>query len=256
MRWKYSSIALSSVLILSGISGCSFDPSTPKKDIAKVQSADGSPIEYAVTGKGDATIVFVHCWTCDREFWQSQVDYFSNKYQVISLDLAGHGQSGSKRTNYTMAAFGQDVVAVIQQTGAKRVILVGHSMGGPVSVEAAKLLGDRVVGIVGVDVFYIPFELPETNAEITTFIAPFKKDFQKSSEQFVRSMFTAKAPPAIVDSILNTMTSADPQMGASALSQIFSWKAEIETVDLQKFSDKLRNINAAPIITILVGDRF
>jgi len=82
-------------------------------------------------GQGEPTIVFVHCWTCDHSFWDAQVDYFSRQYQVVWLDLAGHGESGSRRQHYTMQAFGEDVAAVINQVGARRVILVGHSMGGP-----------------------------------------------------------------------------------------------------------------------------
>jgi pimeloyl-ACP methyl ester carboxylesterase len=49
---------------------------------------------------------------------------------VVLLDLAGHGHSGSKRSRYTMRAFGEDVQSVTEAVGSKSVILIGHSMGG------------------------------------------------------------------------------------------------------------------------------
>lgn len=119
--------------------------SNPLKKINEVESVDNTSIKYTIKGSGDITIVFVHCWTCNRTFWNSQIDYFSQQYQTIALDLAGHGESNSGREKYTIKAFGQDVVSVVDKVGAKKVILVGHSMGGPVSIEAAKILGDRVI---------------------------------------------------------------------------------------------------------------
>ena len=50
---KYSSLFLSSVLIVSGLFGCTFDASTPKQDLATVKSTDDSSSEYTITGKGD-----------------------------------------------------------------------------------------------------------------------------------------------------------------------------------------------------------
>ncbi len=253
MRWKYTSLLLSSLLLFSGVSGCSLDFSASQKKVGQVESIDKSSIEYVVKGKGDTTIVFVHCWTCNRTFWDAQVNYFAQKYQVISLDLAGHGKSTSNRENYTISAFGQDVVSVIEDVGAKQVILVGHSMGGPVAIEAAKILENKtstnnspVIGIVGVDTFYTSFQYPKTTEEIANFTKSFENNFQKTSDNLIRSMFTKEADPKLVDSIANTMTNAEPKMAVSAISQILAWKAEKETADLQKFSNRLRNINAAP----------
>ena len=56
-------------------------------------SKDGTPISYEVHGAGDPTLVFVHGWSCDARYWREQVPYFSKKYRVITVDLAGHGHS-------------------------------------------------------------------------------------------------------------------------------------------------------------------
>jgi len=64
----------------------------------------------------------------------------------VSLDLAGHGESGLGRRAWTMPAFGEDVVAVAEKLGLEDVVLTGHSMGGDVIVEAARRMPDRVRG--------------------------------------------------------------------------------------------------------------
>jgi len=233
--------------MLLGLAGCVV--ATPKSDrqtTATVESADGSLIVYGARGQGDPVIVFVHCWTCSHRFWDAQIGYFSKHYQVVWLDLAGHGESGSHRQRYTMQAFGQDVAAVVNQVGARKVILVGHSMGGPVVVEAAKLLGDRVVGVVGVDTFYTPFEYPTSQEAIAAFVKPFEANFRETSGKMLRSMFTPQADPAVIDAIVSKFSAADPKVGISAMYELFDWNAHQAPADLQRFSDMLYNINAAP----------
>ena len=120
---------------------------------AVVKSADGIPISYSMQGKGEPAIVFVHCWCCDRGYWKDQIPYFDNKHTVVAVDLAGHGDSGLGRAEWTIEAFAADVASVVDALKLKKVILVGHSMGGPVSLEAARLMNGRVIGVIGVDTF-------------------------------------------------------------------------------------------------------
>jgi pimeloyl-ACP methyl ester carboxylesterase len=165
---------------------------------------------------------------------------------VVWLDLAGHGQSGSTRSDYTMEAFGEDVATVVNKVGAKRVVLVGHSMGGPVSIEAANMLGDKVVGIVGVDTFYTAFQYPKSQAEIEGFVKPFEKDFVGAREQMFQSMFTPNADPELKASIAKQSSGVKPEMGISAMYELFRWGAQNVPDSLNSYSKKLNNINAAP----------
>lgn len=214
--------------------------------IAAVESADGSSIKYGVQGKGDVTVVFVHCWTCNHGFWNRQIDYFSQKYRVVWLDLAGHGLSTSNRSEYTMPAFGEDVAAVVNAVGGDKAVLVGHSMGGPVVIEAARLLGDKVIGIVGVDTFYTPFVYPKSEEKIQEFLQPFKQDYAGTTDKMIRSMFTPEADPAVIESIAAQFADANRDVGISAMYGIFRWKAANGPETLDGFGKKLRNINGAP----------
>jgi sigma-B regulation protein RsbQ len=211
-----------------------------------VASADGSLIRYESKGQGNPTIVFVHCWTCSHEFWKHQLEHFAKQYRVVWVDLAGHGESGSQRQKYTMQSFGQDVAAVVRKIDARQVVLVGHSMGGPVILEAAKLLGDRVIGIVGVDTFYTPFRYPTTPEEIEAFVSPFKENYTKASQQMVESMFTPNVDADIKQTISSAIPGADKAVGVSALYEIFYWNVERGDASRKLFADRLYNINAAP----------
>ncbi len=247
MKAEYKTFAtLVFILLIAIITGCSSVQSLKKYNVSTVNSADGSSITYGVRGQGSITIVFIHCWTCNHEFWRPQIEYFSKKHKVVWLDLAGHGLSNSNRQEYTMSAFGEDVTAVVNQIDGDNVILVGHSMGGPVAIEVAKLLGDKVIGVVGVDTFYTPFEYPKSEVEIDGFVQPFNDDFRGKSEQLVRSMFTPEADPDIITSIVKQMSVADQDMGISAIYELFRWNAKNVPSSLDKYSKKLRNINGAP----------
>lgn len=125
-------------------------------------------------------------------------------------------------------------------------MLVGHSMGGPVAMEAARLLGDRVIGIVGVDTFYTSFKYPEDDDEILAFVKPYETDFSKASAKLVRSMFTPHADTKTIEWVVAQLSEPDEAMGVSAMYEIFYWNIEQAPALLSQYSSKLRNINAAP----------
>ena len=80
-------------------------------------------------GSGSPTLLFIHGWNCDRRYWSDQLAYFAEQHQVVAIDLAGHGESGLQRTEWTIGQFGADVASVADQLVLDDVILVGHSMG-------------------------------------------------------------------------------------------------------------------------------
>ncbi len=185
-------------------------------------SADGVPIRYYRAGTGQPALVFVHAWCCDRSYWIAQIPYFIEKYQVVTLDLAGHGESGLHRQNWTMAAFGQDVVAVVDQLNLDEVVLIGHSMGGPVVMEAARHMPDRVIGLVGVDNFHNMDE-PYSREAFQEFLGSMRVDFVGATRGFVRTMFPSWADTALVEQIAADMSSAPPEVGIGAMEGLFNW---------------------------------
>ena len=179
-------------------------------------SKDGTPIAYEVRGSGEPTLVFVHGWSCDARYWREQVPEFAQTHRVVALDLAGHGHSGLGRAEYTMASFGEDVCAVADAVGADKVVLIGHSMGGSVIAEAARLMPGRVVGLIGVDTLE-NVEYPLTAEGVAQMTAPLAADFPGGVRGFVGEMLRPETAPELREWILADMASAPPAVALSAM---------------------------------------
>jgi pimeloyl-ACP methyl ester carboxylesterase len=184
-------------------------------------SKDGTPIAYEVYGTGDPTLIFVHGWSCDSRYWREQVPEFSKNYRVVILDLAGHGHSGMSRIIYSMSSFGEDVKAVTEAVGGNKVILMGHSMGGPVIAETARLMPDRIIGLIGIDTFQ-NIETPVTREMKKTLLAPLEKNFPDGCRQFIGRALSPKTDPQLREWILSDMSSAPPQVALSAVNDLMT----------------------------------
>jgi len=179
-------------------------------------SADGVSIMYEVRGEGKPALVFVHGWCCDRNYWNEQLLHFAEKYKVVSIDLAGHGESSLDRKEWTMGAFGEDVVAIVDKLNLDQVVLIGHSMGGPVILEAARRMPKRVIGLVGVDTLQ-NFENRINQEQIDDMFTPLRSNFVEGTKNFVRTMFSPNSDQALVEKIAADMSSAPQDVGLGAL---------------------------------------
>ncbi len=115
-------------------------------------------------------------------------------------------------------AFGADVEAVVEALGLDRVILIGHSMGGPVVLEAARLMPDRVIGVVGVDTLQ-DADFKYDRQQVAPFLAPFESDFPGTCRGLVASMFLEDADPALVERIAADMSAGPPEIGIALLRE-------------------------------------
>lgn len=189
------------------------------KDFA--ESADGVSVCYEMRGSGTPALVFVHGWSCDRSYWSHQLGHFAKRSQVVAVDLAGHGESGTGRPSSTMKAFGDDVAAVVEKLGLQDIVLIGHSMGGDVIAEAALQLPGRVRGLIWVDV-YSSLGAPRTPEDIDLFEAPFRADLVIATRDLVRGMFPPGANPKLVEWVVFDMSAAPPETALDALHHSIS----------------------------------
>jgi pimeloyl-ACP methyl ester carboxylesterase len=190
--------------------------------VGEVLSRDGLAVRYDVIGRGAPALVFVHGWSCDRSYWRYQTGYFAERSTVVAVDLAGHGESGTGRVEWTMGSFGDDVVAVIDALDLREVVLVGHSMGGDVVVEAARRRPDRVLGLVWVDTYRELSASVEGDAaddELESFVARFRADFAAATRDFVRGLFGPHADHDLVECVAADMAAAPPEIALDALGR-------------------------------------
>jgi len=187
-----------------------------------VKAPDGVDIAYEVAGSGAPALVFVHGWSCDRSYWRAQFEHFARSHRALAIDLGGHGESGLGREDWTIAAFGADVCAVLEALAVEDAVLVGHSMGGPVILEAARLAPERVAALVPVDTL---FDVGHAfgPAEREAFLAPFRADFPAAADRFARRMFTARSDPELVERIAADISAAPPDVAISAMESLFAY---------------------------------
>jgi pimeloyl-ACP methyl ester carboxylesterase len=235
------SLQIARYFLLAGIVFLSVAALASEPNTQWSMSSDGVRIAYEVHGDGPVALVFVHGWSCNRTFWAAQIEPFAKHYKVVAIDLGGHGESGTNRTYWTMAAFGDDVASVVKQLDLKKVILIGHSMGGDVIPEAALRLPGRVVGLVWVDA-YKKLGKGRSPEEVEKFAATFRPDFAGTTDKFVRSMFGPHADPALVNRVAKTMSSARPDIAIPALESAFGNSRDIPST-LEKLHLPVTAIN-------------
>ena len=216
-----------------------------------VPSADGVPIHYTVSGDGQPALLFIHGWSCDGTYWDGQVAAFSPTHRVIAIDLAGHGQSGRGRAEWTVPAFGQDVRAVVEKLGLRRVVLIGHSMGGNVAVAAANAMPERVAAVIGVDTMH-DVERVIAPEMLAPFIAGMKADFPGFTRQFVAQMFPAGADSALVARVAGKMAAAPPAIAIPAFQGIFAYDLKAGFAGVKA---PIREINSDRNPTNFAGNR-
>lgn len=161
-------------LVFTGV-GVTHAQDTRATGQSKWTKLDGARIHYVNYGKGGEALVLIHGWTQNIDAWRDQMAEFARRGRVIAIDLPGHGQSdkpteakgkgesakgkSNDRTTalYSMDHFARAVDAVMRDAKVKRAVLMGHSMGTPVSRQFYRKYPDKTLGIVIVDGALRPF---------------------------------------------------------------------------------------------------
>jgi pimeloyl-ACP methyl ester carboxylesterase len=199
---------------------------------ARVSGFGGAEIAFAQHGAGSPALVFVHGWSCDAGYWAGQAGAFSGEFSVVTLDLAGHGASGLRERDWSIGSFGADVAAVVEALvpAPDRLILIGHSMGGDVILEAARRLegriAGRIAGLVWVDA-HSQLARFRTVEQVQKRMLPFRQDFRAAAAGFVRGMFPPQADAALIGRVVAAMSSAPPAIATAALESAMNYASEV-----------------------------
>jgi pimeloyl-ACP methyl ester carboxylesterase len=191
---------------------------------AAAATLDGMTIHSTSTGKGTKTLMLVHGWTCDDTSWAENVPELSKHYRVITLDLPGHGKSGSpKDGTITMDLFARAVEAVRAEQKVDKIILVGHSMGTPVIRQYAHLYPQHVAALVLVDgvVLAPPRQGAPPPAPILDPAKIMSPEGLQLRETMIKGMFTPKTPKDVQHRVLKMMLAAPPATAAGAMVATF-----------------------------------
>jgi pimeloyl-ACP methyl ester carboxylesterase len=106
----------------------------------------GELLEYEIRGKG-MPVMLVHGFTEDRRIWDPILTGIENKYNWILPDLPGSGHSAFNRSLPELKDFAEALLAIINKENISKIVLIGHSMGGYISLAFAEKYQDKIAAL-------------------------------------------------------------------------------------------------------------
>lgn len=110
--------------------------------------ANGVKLHYYRTGGNKPAMVLLHGVTDDGLCWSPVVDVLADQFDLVMVDLRGHGKSKAPEEGYTLSVMAGEVVALIKELALEKPIIMGHSMGAITTMTLAGLFPDVARAIV------------------------------------------------------------------------------------------------------------
>jgi pimeloyl-ACP methyl ester carboxylesterase len=109
-------------------------------------SYKNTSVNFTSKGTG-STVVLLHGFLENSTMWNSVSQELLKKYRVVCIDLLGHGATENLGYIHTMQEQAEMVIAVLKHLRLRKYVLIGHSMGGYVALEVAKLVPKNIKGL-------------------------------------------------------------------------------------------------------------
>lgn len=115
----------------------------------ETRMTSGDPgIAYIDEGRGEKTLILVHGLASNAGFWRYVIPELSSQYRVIAVDLPGYGKSSKGDYPYGMRWYADQLMVLMDELDIAEAVLVGHSMGGQISMHASLRHPERVQALV------------------------------------------------------------------------------------------------------------
>ena len=108
-------------------------------------------IDHTRAGSGRPALVFIHGFGCARSDWDAQVAHFGGRHETVAVDLGGHGTTPGTPDHARIETHGADVAALLRSLQLPPAVIIGHSMGCRVAMEAALRAPEHAKAVVLVD---------------------------------------------------------------------------------------------------------
>jgi pimeloyl-ACP methyl ester carboxylesterase len=169
----------------------------------------------------------VHGFACSHDDWGLQVDRFRHTNEVVACDLRGHGLTPGRPQECTIEHYGGDVAALTVNLDLRHAVLIGHSMGCRVVLEAARLLSRaegpyRLSGLVLIDGSRTGSGDPGA-AEAAARALVDKTGYPAFAETLFRQMFFK--PSALADAIVARAVKSSAEFGPHLWPAMSRWDA-------------------------------
>ncbi len=164
----------------------------------------------------------MHGFGCSHEDWKFQFNELKKANEVVACDLRGHGATPGRPHECSIEHYGGDVAALVNNLELRSAVLVGHSMGCRVVLEAARLVPKRVAGVVLIDGSRLANSDPD-GAERAARTAIESAGYPAFAESLFRQMFFK--PSAQADAMVARGVRTTAQLGAELWPRMARWDA-------------------------------
>lgn len=120
-------------------------------------TVDGLPLHVTAQGAGPP-ILLVHGAFTDGTAWDAVIADLVADHRIVTVDLRGHGRSGTPTADYALADHAKDILAALDAAGLDRALIVGHDIGGIAALQVARDHASRVDGLVVINTTSEPEE--------------------------------------------------------------------------------------------------
>ncbi|HET6999001.1 MAG TPA: alpha/beta fold hydrolase [Solirubrobacterales bacterium] len=154
--WKIAIGAVAALVVLLGANVLLVDGETKSAGLTapegRIVDLAGGDLQVVEGGpRGGDPIVLVHCFTCSLNWWDRLRPRLERDHRVISADLLGHGGSEKPDGGYSIENQAELLAEVLERRGVRDAEVVGHSLGGPVSIALAEQHPELVDRLVAID---------------------------------------------------------------------------------------------------------
>jgi pimeloyl-ACP methyl ester carboxylesterase len=195
-------------------------------------------IHHVVTGTGRPPVVFVHGFGCAHSDWDSQVAHLSQRHQTVGVDLRSHGASPGGAADCSIERYGADVAEVMRALVLPPAVLVGHSMGCRVVIEAALQAPEHTAGLILVDGSQFA---PAMAAVLRERFAT-AGGYATMVNGMLTDMFTAKSDEGVVKAIVARAGRLPPDVGQKMLS-------DMQRYDVGRLTSSLARLHV-PVLVV------
>lgn len=184
----------------------------------------GLRLFYERHGAGNPPLLFVHGFACAHADWQHQVAFFQSSQSVVICDLPGHGASGQSDAHCSIESFGADVAALLAALELPPAVLVGHSMGCRVVLQAYLDAPQHVAGLVLLDGSYMGQGEPQAVEQQT---AQHMRDvgYVALIQTLFADMFVEESPTVMKERIMARALALPEEVGIPLFSRLMGWDA-------------------------------
>lgn len=190
----------------------------------------GKKIHYKITGQGD-TLVLLHGYLESLSMWEYHQDALSIYYQIISIDLPGHGATENFSAIHSMPFMAEVVLEVLKQENIRQCVMIGHSMGGYTTLAFAEKYPHYLKGF---GLFHshasADNEAAKNNRERT--IELIKQDKGHFINQFIPSLFAPDNEIVYASQIQKQIKEANAMNKESVIAAMAGMKERQSSIDV------------------------